>query len=142
MTAPDPTSTRALFEYRRDDTTRSRVTRVQINAARRAAAPVRQEVFGNFVEHLGGAVYETVWAQALVNPNLEKVEERDSKPQRWDVAGGAAWLEEGYLSPRSVRLPAGGVLSQRIQVGICIARFMPTPRAGDAAPCDTTADRG
>ncbi len=106
--------TRALFQYRRDDAAPGRLTRIHINAARNAAAPVRQNVFGNFLEFLGGTIYENVWAQALLNPNLERIEQGNTVPPAWDLSGEATWVEGGYLSPRCVRVSGDGVLRQRI----------------------------
>src|SRR5690349_9299904 len=68
------TPTRALFRFHRDDHAPGHLTRVHINAAHAAAVPVSPLVFGNFLEHLGGAVYQGIWAQALLNPNLEQIE--------------------------------------------------------------------
>ncbi len=117
---PSASAQALLFTYRRDDTAPGQVTRIRINAARVAASPIQQNVFGNFVEHLGGVVYEGIWAQVLLNPNLERIEERDPEPAAWNLTGGA-WQEGGYLSPRCVRLAdADDALSQRI--------FLPTHR--------------
>lgn len=107
-------ATRALFQYRRDDAAPGRLTRIHINAARGAAAPIRQNIFGNFLEFLGGTIYENVWAQALLNPNLERIEQGNTVPPAWDLSGGATWIEGGYLSPRCVRVAGDGALSQRI----------------------------
>lgn len=107
-------ATRALFQYRRDDAAPGHLTRIHINAARGAAAPIRQNVFGNFLEFLGGTIYENVWAQALLNPNLERIEQGNTVPPAWDLNGAATWIEGGYLSPRCVRLGGDGLLRQRI----------------------------
>lgn len=104
-----------LFRYRRDDAAPGGLTTIRLNAARVAGAPVQPLVFSNFLEHLGGVLYEGVWANALNNPNLEKVEETETMPPWWDTAGSTSWAERGYLSPRSVRLMEGkGTLSQRL----------------------------
>ena len=109
-------STRALSQYRRDDAAPGQLTRVLLNAAHVAAQPVSPNVFGNFVENLGTVIYDTLWADALHNPNLEKIDAPDREPQWWDQTGAASWQESGgYLSPRCVRLSGpDGTLSQRV----------------------------
>ena len=97
-------STRALFQYHRDDNTPDHLTTVQIDADQQAQTPVSPNVFGNFIEHLGGVVYEALWAQILLNPNLERIEANDKTPAAWQLTGGAAWQEGGWSSPRCVRL--------------------------------------
>ena len=37
-----------------------------------AGAPVPPGIFGNFLEHLGFAIYGGVWAQILANPGFER----------------------------------------------------------------------
>ncbi|MBV9867383.1 MAG: hypothetical protein JO316_18655 [Abitibacteriaceae bacterium] len=119
--APPVSATRQLFNYHRDDATAGHITNIQINAAHTATAPVQQNVFGNFLEHLGGVVYEGVWAEVLLNPNLERIEPQETAPQSWDFNGAATWQDNGYLSPRCVRLSGtDGTLSQRV--------FLPTHR--------------
>ncbi len=107
--------TPALFRYERDDTAADGLTTIRLNAARVAMAPVQPLVFSNFLEHLGEVLYGGLWANALNNPNLEKIEPNDTMPPWWDTSGSAAWVEGGYLSPRCVRLSNGqGTLSQRV----------------------------
>jgi alpha-L-arabinofuranosidase len=112
--------TRSLFVYHRDDHTPEQVTTVQIDATRVARATIHPNVFGNFIEHLGGVVYEGLWAQALLNPNLEKIEEGDTAPPAWKLGDKAVWIEGGYLSPRAVRLlPAAGAnLTQIVRLPV------------------------
>lgn len=111
-------STRSLFHFRRDDAAPGGVTRISLDAARVAARPVSPNVFGNFIENLGTVIYDILWADALHNPNLGRVEKTDLEPQWWDQTGAAAWQEapgSGYLSQRSVRLSGPhGALSQRV----------------------------
>ena len=111
-------STRDLFRFRRDDAAPGGVTRIALDASRVAARPVSQNVFGNFVENLGTVIYDILWADALHNGDLERIEKADPEPQWWDETGSAAWLEapgSGYLSKSSVRLSGpGSTLSQRV----------------------------
>ncbi len=113
-----PAQTRAsseLFRYRRDDAATGGLTSIRLNAARVARVPIQALVFSNFLEHLGGVLYEGVWANALQNPNLEKIETTDTMPPWWDTAGSASWAPGGYSSPLSVRLSDDkGTLSQRV----------------------------
>ncbi|MDQ2798249.1 MAG: hypothetical protein M3Y13_01225, partial [Armatimonadota bacterium] len=111
-------STRALFQFHRDDAAPGGVTRITLNAAHIAARPVSQNVFGNFIENLGTVIYDILWADALHNPNLERIETRDLEPQWWDQTGAASWQEapgSGYLSQRCERLAGpDSTLSQRV----------------------------
>jgi len=111
-------STRDLFHFRRDDAAPGGVTRITLNASRVAARPVSQDVFGNFVENLDTVIYDILWADALHNGDLERIEKTDPQPQWWDQTGAAAWLEalgSGLLSRRSVRLSGPeSTLSQRV----------------------------
>ena len=115
-------STRSLFRYTRDDSAPAQTTRIRIHAGQVGATPVQPGVFGNFIEHLADLVYQVLWADALQNPNLERLEDNNPMPPYWDTTGKAAWPETGgFLSPRFVRLSApDGTLSQRI--------FLPTHR--------------
>ncbi len=96
--------TRALSRFVRDDNSPKALTRIQIDATQAASHTIDQKIFGNFIEHLGGAVYEKLWAQALLNPNLEQVDEKDTAPQEWTLSPSAHWIKDGYHSPRCVRL--------------------------------------
>jgi alpha-N-arabinofuranosidase len=96
--------TRTLFTYRRDDQTPDQITTVQIDTTLMARAAIHPEIFGNFIEHLGGVVYEGIWAQVLLNPNLEQIEARDVAPPAWQLGGHAKWIEGGCHSPRCVAL--------------------------------------
>lgn len=111
-------STRDLFHFRRDDAAPGGVTRITLNAARVAARPVSQNVFGNFIENLGTVIYDILWADALRDGNLERTEDRQLEAPYWDQTGAAAWQGasgSGYLSPRSVRLSGpDATLSQRV----------------------------
>lgn len=114
--SPPTASTHSLFTFHRDDVSPGQVTRIQINAARAGATPVQQAVFGNFIEHLTDVIYHTLWADALGNPNLERLEPGNPMPPYWDAAGATQWPDAGgYVSPRFVRLSApDGTLSQRL----------------------------
>lgn len=85
------------------------ITRVSVGQARHAPAQVSPRVFSNFLEHLGGSVYEALWANVVYNPQFEP--ERDSKLARWDLDQGI-WLSEGFRG-RSIRLPEGAAARQR-----------------------------
>lgn len=111
-----PSATRALFRYQRENAVPNGVTRVRVNAARVAAIPDSPDVMGNFIEHLGDVVYHTLWADVLMNPNLERLEDDNPMPPYWDTRGKTDWRgDTGYQSPRSVRLSApDGSLSQAV----------------------------
>lgn len=97
-------STRTLFVFRRDDGTPEQVTRVRIRANVQARHNISPLIFGNFIEHLGGVIYEGLWAQAVLNPSLERIENETEAPEHWKVRHAARWIESGYDSPRAVRL--------------------------------------
>ncbi len=129
--------TRALFEYHRDDNTPDHLTTVQIDAARQAIAPVNPNVFGNFIEHLGGVVYEALWAQLLLNPNLERIEPKDAAPAEWQLSGGAGWQTGGLNSERCIRLApirgANGLKTPAANDGTGANGFMRSVRSTAAA---------
>ena len=121
LAEPAPTvsaSTRALYHFRRDDAAPGGVTRITLDARRVAARPVSQNVFGNFVENLSTVIYDNLWADALHDGSLERIEKTDRVPPYWDQTGASLWQEvpgSGYLSQRCVRLSGpDGTLSQRV----------------------------
>jgi alpha-N-arabinofuranosidase len=127
-----------LFAYTRADATPGHTTTIHIDAARHAAAPIDRNIFGNFIEHLGGVVYPGLWAQTLLNPNLERIEPGDPEPQAWHMEG-ATWQEGGWQSPHCVRLPGNSTLMQDL--------FLPVHRTRDfvltfAARCVAPSDDG
>ena len=80
-------STCALFQYHRDDASPGKLTTITLNAAHVAAQPVSPNVFGNFIENLHTVIYDTVWADAIHNPSLEKIEDGDGEAPWWDQPG-------------------------------------------------------
>lgn len=109
------TSAAGLFTYRRADTAPGGITQIHINTRHTAPWTIQQNVFGNFLEHLGGVVYGGVWADVLHNPNLEKVNDQDLGPQGWESTGSASWQMGGYLSPRCIRFSVSpGTMQQRV----------------------------
>ena len=115
-------STRDLFRFRRDDAAPGGVTRITLDAGRVAARPVSQNVFGNFIENLNAVIYDNLWADALHNGSLERVEKANLEPPYWDRTGAAAWQEapgSGCLSQRDVRVSGpDGTLSQRVYLPV------------------------
>lgn len=120
-------ATRDLSHFRRDDAAPGGVTRIYLNATRVAASPLSQDVFGNFVENVGNVIYDTLWANALHNPQIERTDPKQQVAPWWNQTGAATWQEtpdhdiqipaaySGYLSKSCERLAApGGALSQRV----------------------------
>ena len=107
-----PETTSSLFTYRRDDSSPQKVTRIHVDVGRAAAVPIHQDLFGNFIEHLGGVVYGGLWAQALINPSLEAIEPPHgdlTAPTAWQANRQALWRPggkelHGYHSPGYVTL--------------------------------------
>ena len=109
----------SLFAYTRNDATPGHTTTIHIDATRHAVAPIDRNIFGNFIEHLGDVVYPGLWAQVLLNPNLERIDPGDGEPLAWDIEG-ATWQEGGWHSPLCVRLGTTSTLRQDI--------YLPTHR--------------
>lgn len=111
-------STRDLSHFRRDDAAPGGVTRIYLNATHLAAKPLSPDVFGNFVENLGSVVYDTLWANALHNPQLERTDANQHEAPWWDQTGAATWQEadgSGYLSKSCERLAGpDATFSQRV----------------------------
>ena len=118
--APAPMdATRALYSYHRDDA--APVTSIQVNAAHVGGTSLSPFVMGNFMEHLGQLVDQTLGANPLINPNLERSDARETEPPYWDDAGAASWREGGggYQSPSCIQLSApDGTLSQRLYLPV------------------------
>ncbi|HLJ54656.1 MAG TPA: alpha-L-arabinofuranosidase C-terminal domain-containing protein [Chthonomonadaceae bacterium] len=117
-------STSSLFTYARDDT--AAVTTVDIDAGQAASVPISRDIFGNFIEHLGGVVYPGLWANALLNPSLESIDgpgTRPAAPPHWALHGEAIWRNGpgaglGFHSPACAQLlpPRGDERSSVSQV--------------------------
>ena len=78
------------------------MTRITLDAGRVAAKALSQNVFGNFVENLGTVIYDTLWANALHNPQLERTEPGEQVAPWWDQTGASSWQEgdgSGYPVP-------------------------------------------
>ena len=102
--APVPAEpTRSLFRYVRNDAAPNAVTRVHINARHKATVLVSPNLFGNFIEHLGGVVDNTMTAQFAFNPDLESADANTAAPDGWELQN-ADWQAGGYYSAHSVRL--------------------------------------
>ena len=112
-----PGGSHALSQFHRDDAAPPAVTRISLDASR-LGRPLSPDVFGNFIENLWTVIYDSLWADALHDPALERVDPTDREPQWWDMTGAAQWQEaagSGYLSAASVRLSVpDGRLSQRV----------------------------
>ena len=122
--------TRSLFRYIRDDSAPDKMTHVRIHARHKAAVPIDQNVFGNFIEHLGGVVDYTLAAQALFNPDLES-ESGDAKtPDGWELQN-AVRQADGFHSPRCVRLSGNAADSGPSELRQRVARkLFPAPVKG------------
>ena len=130
---------RQLFAYTRDDAAPEQTTTVAIDASRHAAAPIHRDIFGNFIEHLGDVVYPGLWAQALLNPNLERIAPGDTEPLSWDLEG-ATWQQGGFQSPYCVRMEGTAALRQDLDLPVhrtrnCVLTFA-ARHVGAAAGAD------
>ncbi len=94
--------------------TDSAVTQVTVRQGGEPGTPVSPRIFSNFLEHLGGSIYEALWANVVYNPQFEA--ERDGHLARWSLDRGT-WLDEGVRG-RSVRLPEGAAVRQSIHLPV------------------------
>lgn len=111
--AMPPQTAPTAVVYRR---TADEVTRVTVGRAGRDAQRVDQRIFSNFLEHLGGSIYEALWANVIYNPQFEP--ERDGQLARWRMEG-SEWIGDG-LEGRAIRMPEGASVSQTV--------YLPTHR--------------
>ncbi len=102
-----PQAPRAAMVFNRTD---HEVTRVRIGKAPKSAHRIDPRVFSNFLEHLGGSIYEALWANVVYNPHFEA--ERDGNLARWRL-DRSEWIGDG-LQGRAVRMPDGASVSQPI----------------------------
>ena len=105
--AQPPRVSQPMFVFSRTD---EQVTRIRMGKAARTAHRISQRVFSNFLEHLGGSVYEGLWANVIYNPQFEA--ERDGTLARWRLEG-AVWIGDG-VHGRAVRMPEGASASQPV----------------------------
>ncbi len=104
---PPPAESRSLVVFNRTD---DEVIRVRIGKAGKTTQRTDPRVFSNFLEHLGGSIYEALWANVIYNPQFEA--ERDGNIARWRL-NGAEWIRDG-VQGRSVRMPEGASVSQPV----------------------------
>jgi alpha-N-arabinofuranosidase len=88
------------------------ITRVTVGRASKSAQRVDPRVFSNFLEHLGGSIYEALWANIIYNPQFEA--DRDGRIARWQM-NGAEWVHGGLVG-KAVRLPEGTSVQQAVGV--------------------------
>jgi alpha-N-arabinofuranosidase len=89
------------------------VTRVTVSAPSSRAAAIDPRLFSNFLEHLGGTVYEGVWANVAYNPQFEA--DKQQRLSRWAMAGGATWGRNG-VDGRAIDLPQGAAVTQLVSL--------------------------
>ncbi len=110
-----------LFEYQRGDG--PTVLRLDTNLL--ADEPLDPRLCGNFLEHLGGVIYDGVWAQCLAAPTFEPLDDRSwgwfqrepwvafldrQTPFPWQVEGEltVTAAPDATVNQQSLRLAAGG----------------------------------
>ncbi len=92
----------------------SEVTRVVVGRPSGELPRVSPRLFSNFLEHLGGSIYEALWANVVYNPQFEA--DRNGTLARWALHG-AVWLEEGLVG-RSLRLTEGDLAIQQVALPV------------------------
>ncbi|MBM3493570.1 MAG: hypothetical protein FJX72_04500 [Armatimonadetes bacterium] len=101
---------RSSVAYRR---TEGEVTRITVARAGKKAPRIDPRIFSNFLEHLGGSIYEALWANMIYNPQFEA--DREGHLARWEMEGGE-WTASGGIQGRSVRLPEGAAVHQPVSL--------------------------
>ncbi len=133
---PEPTG--SLYRFVRDDSP-AHATRVAIRVRPRFTARISPDLFGNFIEYLGGVVDYTLTAQVVFNPDLESADGGATAPEGWRLQD-ADWQAGGFHSAHCLRLMAKTAdgksselrqrLSRRIEanVGLRGAIFLRAPQ--------------
>ncbi|MGC8666530.1 MAG: alpha-L-arabinofuranosidase C-terminal domain-containing protein [Chthonomonadales bacterium] len=83
-------------------------TRVHPNWAARHLQPIPPGVFGDFLEHLGDAVYHTLWADGVYNPAFWHA--GGAPPDRWTLQCGAEVSRAG----EGIEMPSEAAVSQTL----------------------------
>lgn len=83
-------------------------TRIHPHWEAGALQPIPEGIFGDFLEHLGDAVYHTLWADVVYNPAFWHAP--GAAPDRWDLLGGAAALSGGD----GIQMPAGSAVTESV----------------------------
>jgi len=91
----------------------SEITRITVRDAD-AQYAVPRRLFSNFLEHLGGSIYQALWANVVYNPQFEA--ERDGRLAQWTLEG-AEWVEDG-VAGRCVRLQSGARVRQEVALPV------------------------
>jgi len=81
----------------------------------RTGPAVSPRLFSNFLEHLGGAIYQGLWANVVYNPQFAA--DKQGRLLLWSRDAGAEWTEDG-LEGRSVRLEDGASVSQLVSMPV------------------------
>ena len=102
----------ALYAYRR---VASDLTRITVSASRRGQGEIDPRLFSNFLEHLGGTIYDGLWANVVANPQFEP--DKQGRLERWKRDPGAQWDSAG-LAGRSVKLSRESAVSQLLNLPV------------------------
>ncbi|MDX2151407.1 MAG: alpha-L-arabinofuranosidase C-terminal domain-containing protein [Bryobacteraceae bacterium] len=72
---------------------------IRVDASKRAAQPIPRTIYGTFLEPIGNAIYNGLWAQMLENPSFEG--------GLWDAAATARRVEQepSFQRPAHIGLP-------------------------------------
>lgn len=101
-----------LYTYQR---TNSEITQITIGAAPPDGPVISPRLFSNFLEHLGGTVYEGLWANVVYNPQFEA--DKQGRLVRWSLKAGAKWSRQG-LAGRGLQLSEGSFASQPVYLPV------------------------
>lgn len=101
--APAPA---APYHYRRTD---ADVTEVTVGKPMASAPAISPRIFSNFLEHLGGAVYDGLWANVIHNPRFGA--DARGRLANWRLVGGAKWNNPAGSLP-SLSLPVDSHASE------------------------------
>jgi len=103
--AADPASP-SLYSFHRTDGV---ITEVMVSEPAASAPPISPRIFSNFLEHLGGAVYDGLWANVLQNPRFGA--DKRGRLANWRLVNGAMWNKPANLLP-SITMPEGAYALQ------------------------------
>ncbi len=108
--AAAPPEDAALYRYRRSD---DPITDVVVSVPESDAPAISPRLFSSFLEHLGGTIYNGVWANVVQNPRFGA--DKRGRLANWRLQTGAAWLKDDPKTP-GISLPEGASASQLVNL--------------------------
>jgi len=88
------------------------ITRVHPQWLDQDTVAIPPGIFGDFLEHLGDAVYHTLWANVVYNPAFWQADA--AGPKQWTLEGGATLAPDGH----GVQMPTGAIVRQVVYLPV------------------------